>query len=136
MTIGRICRRGVASVGATATLRQAAWLMGSHRVSELVVTVGTELGEQPVGLLSNRDLAIEALMGGFDAPDNHVMQLANPRFTSVPEDTRIADAAVVMRTAGVQRLLVTGDGGRPVGIVFADDLARRSGSSPGAGRRT
>jgi len=79
MPFGRKCPHRTVSISAHATLRHAAWLMRGHGVSELLVTVSTAHGMQAVGTVTDRDLAIEALMGGLDQRDNHVMQLVDPR---------------------------------------------------------
>lgn len=122
MSIAQICRRDIVTINATASLRQAAALMRSHHVGALVVTVETGGSEQAVGIVTDRDLAIEILSRELDPRDIHVTQIASRQLASVSETAGIAEAVAVMRTAGVRRLLVTGEGGELVGFVSADDL--------------
>ena len=69
MSIADICRREIVSIDAAASLKDAAGLMRSRHVGALVVTVTQGEREQAVGMITDRDLAIEALSRGLDAGD-------------------------------------------------------------------
>lgn len=122
MTIATICRREVITVDASASLREAAILMREHHVGALIVTVQASGQEQAVGLITDRDMAVEILARDLDATDVKVGQLASRHLASVPETAGIAQAVGVMHQAGVRRLLVTEQEGRLAGFVSADDL--------------
>jgi predicted transcriptional regulator len=122
MSIADICRREIVSIDAAASLKDAAGLMRSRHVGALVVTVTQGEREQAVGMITDRDLAIEALSRGLDAGDVKVGQVASRHLASVPAAAVIAQAVTVMQQAGVRRLLVTEQEGQLVGFVSADDL--------------
>ena len=122
MSIADICRREVITIDAGASLRDAATLMRLRHVGALVVTVEAAGNEQAVGVITDRDLAIEILARDLDPSDVKVGQLASRHLASVPGSAGIAEAVAVMREAGVRRLLVTEQEGRLAGFISADDL--------------
>lgn len=122
MNIDKICKREIVSIDATAPLKDAATLMRSRHVGALVVTVTQGEREQAVGIITDRDLAIEALSRGLDAGEVRVGQVASRHLASVPGTAGIAEAVSVMRQAGVRRLLVTEGEGQLAGFVSSDDL--------------
>lgn len=122
MSIGDICQRHIITIDAAATLREAANRMREHHVGALVVTVEAAGRDQVVGVLTDRDMAIEVLARDLDAADVRVGQVASRRLAAVPAAAGIGDAVVLMQQAGVRRLLVTGTEGQLEGFVTADDL--------------
>jgi CBS domain-containing protein len=122
MSIAQICKREIVSIEATAPLKDAAALMRSRHVGALVVTVTREDRELAVGMITDRDLAIEALSRALDPGEVKVGQVASRHLASVPGAAGIAEAVAVMREAGVRRLLVTEQDGQLAGFVSSDDL--------------
>ena len=122
MSIAAICQPEVITINAGASLRDAANLMREHHVGALVVTVEAAGHERAVGVITDRDLAIEILAHDLNPTDVKVGQLASRHLASVPGTAGIAEAVAVMREAGVRRLLVTGAEGQLAGFVSADDL--------------
>jgi CBS domain-containing protein len=122
MTIATICRHEVITIDAGATLRDAAIQMREHHVGALAVTVANAGYEQVVGLITDRDIAIEILARDLDPTDVKVSQLASRKLASVPDTAGIAAAVSIMQEAGVRRLLVTGVEGQVTGFVSADDV--------------
>lgn len=122
MTIATICRREVITINAGASLRAAANLMREHHVGALVVTAESAGHEQVVGVITDRDIAIEILARNLDPADVTVGQLASRQLAAVPLTADIAQAVALMREVGVRRLLVTEADGRLAGFVSADDL--------------
>ena len=122
MTIATICRREIITVDAGASLREAAVRMREHHVGALVVTREIAGKETVVGLITDRDLAIEILARDLNPSDVKVGQLASRQLASVPETAGIAQAVAMMKETGVRRLLVTEAEGRMTGFVAADDL--------------
>ena len=132
MKIADICQRHIVTIDAVATLRDAANRMRDHHVGSLVVTSQSEGRSEVVGVLTDRDLAIEALARGLDAGELKVGQVASRRLAGVPETAGIVEAVAAMKQAGVRRLLVTAPSGELSGIVAADDLlAALSGQMAG-----
>lgn len=122
MSIGDICQRHIITIDAVATLREAANRMREHHVGALVVTVEAAGQDQVVGVLTDRDLAIEVLARDLGAADVRVAQVASRRLAAVPAAADIGEAVAVMSQAGVRRLLVTGAEGQLEGFVTVDDL--------------
>ena len=122
MSIAQICRHEIVTIDVAASLRDAATLMRSGLVGALVVTVVNGEDEHAVGMVTDRDLAIEILARGLDPGDVKVGQLASRHLASVPGSAGIGEAVTVMQQAGVRRLLVTGEHGELTGFVSADDL--------------
>jgi CBS domain-containing protein len=122
MDIASLCRREIVTIDEHAPLRDAAAMMRSHHVGALVVTAND--GEQPrvVGIVTDRDLAIEVLARSLAGSDVKIGQLASRRLAAVPGRGSIGDAMAAMQRAGVRRLLVTEEDGQLTGFISSDDL--------------
>lgn len=121
MNIGSICQRDIVTIEADASLRQAATLMREQHVGALVIT-DAAAPSRVAGVVTDRDLAIEVLARDLDAGSVRVGQLVRRAPVSVPGNGSLREAVAAMEKAGVRRLLVTGDDGRVVGFISADDL--------------
>jgi CBS domain-containing protein len=122
MNIGTYCRQEVVSAESGCNLRQAATLMREHHVGALLVTEDTPDGPQATGLITDRDLVIEAMARGFDGEDMTVGELGGGGLVTVPGTASIDEAIAAMQKEGVRRLLVSTPDGRLAGIVTLDDL--------------
>jgi predicted transcriptional regulator len=121
MDIASICRREIVTIDQDATLQQAANLMRTQHVGALVVTAADER-PRVVGMVTDRDLAIEILARNLAGGDVRIGHLANRKLAAVPGTAGVAEAVSVMHSAGVRRLLVTENDGQLLGIVSTDDL--------------
>ena len=122
MNIGEICTREVVMADRAISLQQAAALMRQHHVGALVVTSSSADAVQAVGMVTDRDLVIEAIARGLDAKETEVGRLTDSKLTALPAGASVDDAIVAMKKQGVRRLLVSGDEGHLYGIVSLDDL--------------
>lgn len=122
MNIGSICTRHIVTIDRASPLQQAAALMREHHVGALVVTESRSEGLQAVGIVTDRDLAIEVLARGGDAARVEVGALATAPLVSALEDFELGEAIGMMQSAGVRRLLVRNAEDRLVGLVSFDDL--------------
>lgn len=121
MDLASLCTREVVGIDAQASLREAAALMCEEHVGALVVMTADE-PTQVVGLVTDRDLAIDGL-GRPGGPDSlKVGHLAKSPPLAIPGSAGVAEAVAAMEKAGVRRLLVVDPDGGVVGIVSADDL--------------
>ena len=121
MNVASLCCREIVSIEAGSTLREAALLMCEQHVGALVV-ITSDTPPQVVGIVTDRDLAIEGLGRSGDPADLRVGQLAKSPPVAVPGSASVHDAAGAMERAGVRRLLVVDADGGVIGIVAADDL--------------
>lgn len=120
MNIESVCTRDVATVDRDAPLRAAAQVMLDRHVGALVVTAAG--GTRVAGVITDRDIAVEALARELDAGRASVGDLASGRAVAIPASASIGDAIATMREEGLRRLLVTDGRGRLAGIVTLDDL--------------
>lgn len=111
----------VATIGPTASARQAARLMRDRGVGSVVV-----VDEQckPLAIVTDRDLALHVLRNGLDparAPAMSAEMLSRPLITA-PETIDLQAAARLMRSGGVRRLPLVDAEGRVTGIRTSDDM--------------
>jgi CBS domain-containing protein len=121
MDISSLCEREIVSVGANASVREAAEAMRHHHVGALVVTDPEEPG-RAVGVVTDRDLVVDLLAPGLPVEGQAIGTLCSTTLVGVPATASIQEAVQAMRRAGVRRLLVVRPGGSLVGLVSADDM--------------
>jgi CBS domain-containing protein len=118
MPIGDYCQRPAATVLSSETVRSAAQRMKLAGLGSLVVV----RDGRPVGIVTDRDLALEILCKRLDAGAVRIEELASRPLVSVHQDAGVREAVRVMARRGIRRLPVVDDKGDVVGIVAADDL--------------
>jgi CBS domain-containing protein len=118
MPVGDYCRRGLWVARPDQTVREAACLMDRHRVGCVVVVDGTD----PVGILTDRDVALEVIRRKLDPDAVRVAELMQRPVVVAREDAPLRSALERMRSKGLRRLPVVNSEGQLVGIVTADDL--------------
>jgi CBS domain-containing protein len=121
MTISSLCRRDVVGISAEASLHEVATVMCEEHVGALVVMSGAD-PPQVVGILTDRDLALEVLGRTGPAGDLRAGHVAKSPPVAVLASASLQEAVTVMEKAGVRRLLVVDDDGGVVGILAAEDL--------------
>lgn len=121
MNISSLCQREVVGIAAEASLHEAATVMCEEHVGALVVVTGAE-PPQVVGILTDRDLALEVLGRPGSAGDLRAGHLAKAPPVAVLGTASLQEAVAAMEKAGVRRLLVVDDDGGVIGIVAAEDL--------------
>lgn len=77
---------------------------------------------RPVGIITDRDLAVRVVAEGRDADRTLVSEIVTYEATTVPRDAGVETAVRLMSERGVRRLPIVTDDGRVTGIVTADDL--------------
>jgi CBS domain-containing protein len=118
MKVADLCTREVVATGRTTSLREAAALMRERHVGSLVVLHESSV----VGIVTDRDLVIEALARGLDVTQTEIGRFADGKLAAVSADASLDDAIAAMKRRGVRRLLVAGEGGSLFGILSLDDL--------------
>ena len=121
MPIGDICNREVVFSHRNQTVREAALLMREYHVGDLVVV--EENGKRkPVGIVTDRDIAISIVALGLDPDVLTVGGIMGPDLVTVRENQGVFETIQQMRFKGVRRLPIVGEDGALVGIVAVDDL--------------
>ncbi|MGW7463883.1 CBS domain-containing protein [Streptomyces xantholiticus] len=105
-------------VGPQTSVVEVARVMRDEGIGAVLVTDGDEL----VGIVTDRDLAVRIVTLGGSIEDHSVADACSEELVSVSPDDDIERAVDLMREHAVRRLPVT-EGGRPVGIVALGDLA-------------
>lgn len=122
MNIGDICTRDVVVADRANSLQQAAVLMRERHVGALVVTGDVGDGIQVLGVVTDRDLVVEAMARGADAARTEIGQIASPKAAAMPASASVGEAIAKMKELGVRRLLVSSEDGQLCGVVSIDDL--------------
>jgi signal-transduction protein with cAMP-binding, CBS, and nucleotidyltransferase domain len=122
MNVARIYTRTVVSVPRSHSLQQAAALMRRHHVGALLVTDDEPNIDQAIGIVTDRDLVMQAMAEGLHPSEVTVDEVMTPEIAGVAEAADAHEAMMTMRDLGVRRLAVTGEGGAVVGILSLDDI--------------
>ncbi|MEQ1502616.1 MAG: CBS domain-containing protein [Myxococcota bacterium] len=118
MRTGRACTPNPVTIGIDDTVVAAAVAMRAHDVGEVVVLDG----DVPVGLVTDRDIALRAVAG-------HAAELGSLTLRTLLGDTEPVVATADdplwktvkrMRDSGVRRVVVIDDG-RLAGVLTVDD---------------
>lgn len=121
MNVASLCRREVVGIPAQASLHEAATLMCEEHVGALVV-VTDAVPPQVVGILTDRDLALDVLGRTGATGDLCAGHVAKAPPVAVLGTASLQEAVAAMEKAGVRRLLVVDDDGGVIGLVAAEDL--------------
>lgn len=119
MTVGRICSRITYLAERGESVQAAARRMQKENVGTLIVV---DARSRPVGIVTDRDLALGVVARGLDPRVATVEQVMTPDPSCVPEETAIESAVETMRGLGVRRLPVVDARGSLVGILSVDDV--------------
>lgn len=122
MHVGDFCTRAVVTCRRDTTARELARLMRDRHVGDVVVVEDHEGGVRPVGIVTDRDLAVRLVAEGFDPERFLAEDLVLPELVTAFASETAFDVIWNMRTHGVRRLPVVDVHGRLIGIVTADDV--------------
>jgi CBS domain-containing protein len=99
------------------SVRAIAQMLRDHHVGCVVITRDT----RPVGIITDRDIAIRVVAEGLD-PKTKAAEIVTYDPVVVTEDESIESAAAKIRKHGVRRLPIVTANGAIAGVVTADDL--------------
>jgi CBS domain-containing protein len=122
MLLSEIMTPSVVTAGLQTPVRGVAELMRDRNVGSVVLTDG----DRPVGIVTDRDLAIGVLAGSGE-PGDPVERCATCPVVTGEEDMELEEAAALMVGHRIRRLPVVA-AERLVGIVTLDDIAVRTGN--------
>lgn len=122
MNVGRVCTREVIFIHATESLHAATQLMRDKRVGSVVVCEEEWGRRVPIGMITDRDVAMAALLRDAGLAKILVSQAMSRDPLVIREDEDVADALERMRASAVRRAPVVGGDGALVGLISIDDL--------------
>ncbi len=121
MRIAEVMTQGVVTAESGDSLQRVGELMREHNVGSVVIC---ESG-RPVGVITDRDLALAVVADGIEAAASAGDHASRPIVTGEVE-MDLEEAVAIMIQHRIRRLPVT-EGEGLVGIVTIDDLAVRAG---------
>ena len=119
MSVGRICTRSVDLADPDESVQSAASRMNTRNVGTLVVVDDQKC---PIGIITDRDLAVRVVAKGLDPNSTIVESVMSPTPDSVKESTPIESAIAAMRAGPHRRLPVVDDESKLIGLVSLDDI--------------
>ena len=128
---GTLCRfrRTMVLADESDTAMDVARKLREHRVGCVVVTT-KDL--RPIGILTDRDLALRVVAEGTDSRVVRVSEIVTSAPLVLRDDDDVASAVACMRDHGIRRLPIVDNAGRVVGMVTSDDLMMELGRDMGA----
>jgi CBS domain-containing protein len=121
MDIRSVMTANPATCTPDATLRQVAQLMKQNDCGQIPV-IGQD--RQPLGVITDRDIAVRAVAGGGDLASATVGEYMTSPVTTVPDSCSLDDVAKVMEQGQIRRVVVVDGQGTVAGIVAQADIAR------------
>lgn len=119
MSAGRLCVREVDVACCDETVQAAAARMHARLVGTLVVV---DDGRRPVGIVTDRDLAVRVVAAALDPVQTTVEQVMSVPPRTVGVDTPIEQALSLMRSGPFRRVPVVDADGRLEGLLSLDDV--------------
>ncbi len=118
MNAGQLCTRGVDTICPGDSVLLAARRMDDHLVGSLVVVQG----EKPVGILTDRDLAVRVVAKGKDPATTLVADVMTQPVVTIPSEASLLEVTRKMAQTPCRRLVVLDAQGRMVGVISLDDV--------------
>ena len=103
--------------------QEAAKKMNDKRISSLLVVDGDSKSEEPMGIVTERDLVIRVCAAGTNSKDVGIREIMSSPIVTVEPDATVETAAELMLSNKVRHLLVIDEQTKkPVGIIAPSDL--------------
>lgn len=124
--IGEIMSTNLETIDMTENAKKAARKMSDKRISSLlVIDKKNEKEEEPVGIVTERDLVSRVCAEGISGREISVREIMSSPVATVEKQATVETAADLMLSNKVRHLLVVDEQTRkPVGIVAPSDLNR------------
>ena len=111
----------IATVDEATNLTEAARLMRTEAVGDLVITRGSGRNAEPVGVVTDRDIVIHAIACDLNPRDITVADLCTRKPATVSADSDLTEITAAMNEYGVRRVLITRDA-ELVGVISLDNV--------------
>jgi len=122
--ISSLISEKMVSLGANATIQQAAILMSENRVSSLIITDNQQL----VGILTDRDLRNRVLAKGLTGATVIKKVMTKDPITT-PKDALIFEVMLLMSENNIHHLPII-ENGVPISMLTSTDIMRSQSSQP------
>lgn len=122
MRVETVYTPNVVATARTSTIEEAADTMRKFHVGALLVVDEAGGGREPVGMVTDRDLVMQAVADGLSPDSLTVGDVMTPAIATVAQTADLNEALERMRSAGVRRLVVTREDGGIAGILSVDDV--------------
>lgn len=122
MPISDICKRNVVTVPSDTTVFEAAKLMRQYHVGDVVVVMQKDGINNPVGIVTDRDIVVEVIATELDTKVITVGDITVSSLAVVHESSGVLETFQAMAGEGVRRMPVINSHGNLIGIVTLDDL--------------
>jgi CBS domain-containing protein len=120
-SVREVMTKEVVYLPAETTVDEAARAMREKDIGDVVVTEGPTLA----GVVTDRDIVVRAVAEHQDPASTPIGTIATRDLIMIQESASTAEAADMMRTKAVRRLLVCDADRQLVGIVSLGDLAMK-----------
>jgi len=122
MRAGEFCNREVVVVDEERSITEAAQIMREYHVGDVVICKVKNGKQTPVGIFTDRDIALEIVAKGTDPESISVGDAMSFELTTVTEDDDLMHVIEVMRDKGIRRVPVIDVDEALVGILTVDDI--------------
>jgi CBS domain-containing protein len=120
MSVASYCRQPASTIEPGESLRSAAQRMEKEGMGCLLVASR----DQPMGVLTDRDLALRVLAEGRDPEATCARDVLWRSVTTIRDTASLADASASMARHGLRRLPVVDEESALLGVIAADDVLR------------
>ena len=121
MSISSLCKRVVVTIHRDATIENAALFMRSSHIGDVVVVDAADT-RRPIGIITDRDIAVEVVAQGLVPAQTTVGSIMSTPVVSLLEEDGFLEALDKMSAGGVRRAPVLDRDGHLKGMVSVDDL--------------
>jgi CBS domain-containing protein len=121
MTIKDLCKRVVVTIHRNATAEDAARAMRASHIGDVVVVDPADT-RKPVGIITDRDIAVEIVAQGLAPGETKVGSVMSSPVLTLHEDDGFIEALDKMSARGVRRAPVVDREGCLKGMVSVNDL--------------
>ena len=122
MLVGEYCIREVVVVEEDKSVTEAAAIMRQYHVGDVVICKAQYGKQVPVGIITDRDVALEIVAKGIDPESVRVGDAMSFDLTTVSEHDDLMHVIELMRDKGVRRVPVIDADEALVGILTVDDI--------------
>jgi predicted transcriptional regulator len=117
MPVKDLIKRKVVVIEPDDTVKLAAKRMQDKLVGSLVVIEG----DKPVGIITDRDIAIR-VVGEGKSPETPVREVMTKDPITIKDDATFFELTKAFRDSAVRRLIVVDKNGKLVGLISVDDV--------------